>query len=251
MPGALNLAELEDHIGYTFGDRSLLEQALTHRSYANEDDSGETRDNELLEFLGDAVIGLVVAEMACRGPAVGSPGAASELRATLVSRAALTSLAEQWTLARFLRLGRGEERSGGRQKASLTANAFEAVTGAIFLDGGFDVARTVLTRIYSEPYAALVREGPHRARAAPVGPPVRDPKSTLQEWLQARGHRHPEYTVMETMGPDHDKTFRVAVLIDGAPLVEATGSSRKEAEQAVAREALGRLCASGDDGPKN
>ncbi len=249
MPRAPNLAELEDHIGYTFGDRSLLERALTHRSYANEDETGATRDNELLEFLGDAVIGLVVAEMACRGRAIGSPGSASELRATLVSRTALTSLAERWTLPRFLRLGRGEERSGGRQKASLAANAFEAVTGAIFLDGGYGVARTVLTRIYGEPYAALLEEGPPTARAASVGRPVRDPKSTLQEWLQARGHRHPEYAVMETIGPDHDKTFRVAVLINGAPVAEATGSSRKEAEQAVAREALGRLCASGANRP--
>lgn len=247
MPRAPNLAELEDHIGYTFGDRSLLEQALTHRSYANEDETGATRDNELLEFLGDAVIGLVVAEMACRGRAIGSPGSASELRATLVSRTALTSLAERWTLPQFLRLGRGEERSGGRQKASLAANAFEAVTGAIFLDGGYDAARAVLTRIYGESYAALVEQRPPTAGAAWVGLPVRDSKSTLQEWLQARGHRHPEYTVLETIGPDHDKRFRVAVRIDGAPVAEATGSSRKEAEQAVARAALGRLRASGDD----
>ena len=250
MPGAPDLAEFEDHIGYTFRDRRLLTQALTHRSYASEDETDETGDNELLEFLGDAVIGLVVAELACRGPDIGSSGSASELRASLVSRTALAPLAERWALPRFLRLGRGEERSGGRQKVSVIANAFEAVAGAIFLDGGYDAARTVLDRIYAEPYRALMQNGQPNAGMASPGAPARDAKSTLQEWLQARGRRPPAYTVMETSGPDHNKTFRVAVSIDDAPVAEAAGSSRKEAEQVVAREALRRLRASGDDGPK-
>ena len=249
MPDWPGFADLEARLGYTFQDRSLLERALTHRSFANEADACETGDNELLEFLGDAVIGLVVSHVihaSWRG--AGSPGDASQCKAMLVSRATLSAMGSRWALSDLLRLGRGEERSGGRTKASLIANAFEAVAGAVFLDGGYEAAHRVLERVYAELYDELL------PRSALPEPPCdrsgyRDPKSALQEWLQARGLSRPEYTVLDTSGPDHHKTFQVGVAIDGAPMCTATGSTKKEAQQAAARETLRRLGASSDDGP--
>ena len=250
MPDRPDLADLEARIGYAFTDRALLERALTHRSYANELDAHGTVDNELLEFLGDAVIGLVVSHVIHAGwQGIGSPGDASQRKAMLVSRGTLSAMGTRWALPDFLRLGRGEERSGGRTKASLIANAFEAVTGAVFLDGGYEAAREVLHEVYHELYEEVMTRSPSPPETAGAGAEYRDPKSALQEWLQARGRSRPEYTVLETSGPDHHKTFEVGVAIDGAPICAGTGSSKREAQQAAARETLRRIGVTGADGP--
>ena len=247
-----DLADLEARLGYHFSDRLLLERALTHRSYSHEVDLRETGDNEFLEFLGDAVIGLVMSHVIhTTWGGAGSPGDASQCKAVLVSRGTLSEMGSRLALSDFLRLGRGEERSGGRTKASLIANAFEAVTGAVFLDGGYEAARRVLDQAYAELYDELLP----RLSSPPVAPGdeagYRDPKSALQEWLQARGRSLPVYTVLDTSGPDHHKTFQVAVAIDGAPVCTGTGASKKGAEQAAARETLRRLRAATEDGPSD
>lgn len=246
-----DLSELEARLGYTFSDRSLLERALTHRSYAHEVDGQEADDNELLEFLGDAVIGLVMSHVIhANWGGAGSPGDASQCKAKLVSRGTLSEMGSRLALSGFLRLGRGEERSGGRTKASLIANAFEAVTGAVFLDGGYEAARRILDRTYVDLYDELLSRSPSPPTASGDGVGYRDPKSALQEWLQARGHSRPVYTVLDTSGPDHQKTFQVAVSIDGAPFCTATGASKKGAEQAAARATLRQLGAS-DEGRRS
>ncbi len=250
MPDSPSLTDLEARLGYTFRDRRLLERALTHRSYSHEVEACETGDNELLEFLGDAVVGLIISHVIHTGwRGAGSPGDASQCKALLVSRGTLSAMGSRLELSDFLRLGRGEERSGGRTKASLIANAFEAVVGAVFLEGGYEAARGVLDRVYAELYDELLFRSPLPPSTSCDGAGYRDPKSALQEWLQARGRSLPMYTVLDTTGPDHDKTFEVAVAIDGVPVCTASGASRKGAEQAAARETLRRLGATGEDAP--
>jgi len=247
-----DLADLEARLGYTFSDRLLLERALTHRSYSHEVDLRESSDNELLEFLGDAVIGLIMSHVihATWGGS-GSPGDASQCKAMLVSRGTLSAMGARLALSDFLRLGRGEERSGGRTKASLIANAFEAVTGAVFLDGGYEAARRFLDQAYADLYDELLPRSSSPPVASGDGAGYRDPKSALQEWLQARGRSLPVYTVLDTSGPDHHKTFQVAVAIDGAPVCTATGASKKAAEQVAALKTLHHLRAATEGRPSD
>ncbi len=222
---------LERAIAYRFRDRGLLEHAMTHTSKANEDVSGGVVDNESLEFLGDALLGFVVADLLFREFPEFDEGAKSKAKASLVSTASLARQAERLQLGEHLLLGRGEEKTGGRRKQALLADGYEALIAAIYLDGGVEQARAFIVREFRE----QIHEVRHRGVAG------LDFKSTLQEVLQAREMPLPEYRLVGTAGPDHSKLFEVDVVVNGEPLARATGTSKKEAEQEAARNALERL----------
>ncbi|HEY6447320.1 MAG TPA: ribonuclease III [Acidobacteriaceae bacterium] len=233
---------LEDALSHRFENRALLVQALTHRSLAYEQAApdpalGETvrEDNERLEFLGDAVVGLVTAESLYRRYPDLPEGALTRLRGALVSRRHLAEVAESLELGKHLRLGRGEERSGGRNKRALLANAMEAVIGALFLDGGLKAAQRVIETRVLTPSVASLRE------QLLAGEGIGDFKSALQELLQARKQGQPEYRTTGESGPDHRKQFFVEARSGGASLAEGAGPTRKIAEQDAARRAMERL----------
>jgi len=227
--------ELERAIDYRFRDRGLLEHALTHTSRAHEDVSGGVVDNESLEFLGDAVLGFVVADLLFHEFQSFNEGQKSKVKASLVSAQTLARLAEGLRLGDHLLLGRGEEKSGGRRKQALLADGYEALIAAIYLDGGVEQARAFIARELA-PLLSDIRE------RGLVG---RDHKSTLQEYLQSRGWGLPEYRLTDAAGPDHRKTFQVEVVVDGSAVATGAGPSKKEAEQEAARVALGVLQQSG------
>ncbi len=222
---------LERAIDYRFRDRGLLEHAMTHTSRANEDVSGGVVDNESLEFLGDAVLGFVVADLLFREFPRSDEGQKSKIKASLVSTGTLARQAERLGLGDHLLLGRGEEKTGGRRKQALLADTYEALIAAVYLDGGIEQARAFLLREFTPLVAEI------RAHGVTAG----DHKSALQEFLQARDRPLPEYRLTGTMGPDHRKQFQVAVVVGGDVLAEAVGPSKKEAEQEAARLALHRL----------
>ena len=224
---------LETTLVYTFKDRSLLERAVTHRSWAHEQvapgDEHHARKlhNESLEFLGDSVLGLVVANYLCNSYPVGTEGELSRMKHRLVSEPTLAKASQTLNLGDFLRFGRGEEKSGGRQKNALLADVFEAITGAIFLDGGMEAAtHFVCYALRSE------LEG-----ADPLSAAQADYKTMLQERLQAERRPAPRYAVLETLGPPHRRIFHVEVLWDGGS-IQGEGHSIKAAEAAAARAAL-------------
>jgi ribonuclease-3 len=213
-------AILEAKLAYTFRDASLCETALTHKSWMNESQETERTDNERFEFLGDAVLALVTSDLLMRRFPEQPEGDLSKARAALVNEAGLARVAE------ILALGRGEEQAGGRQKRSLLANAFEALIGAIYFDGGFTAAFEVTERLF----APIIAEVPSAAS--------KDFKSRLQEIAQARLQMAPSYTVLSEQGPDHAKTFEVAILIGEKEYGRAFGRSKKEAQQNAAERAL-------------
>jgi ribonuclease III len=224
------LRGLERGLGHRFADRALLERALTHASRAHEDASGALRHNEPLEFLGDAILGFVVAELLHRRDPDGPEGGKTQARAHLVSRANLARHAGQLGLGELLALGRGEEKTGGRHKQALWADAFEAVVAALYLDGGLRAAQRFVE----------ARFGPELLDGARLA--SRDHKSTLQELLQGRGEPAPVYDVIrEQAGPGNTRSFRVRCLVGTRPLSEGEGATKKEAQQAAARAALQRL----------
>jgi ribonuclease-3 len=241
---------LQRDIEYRFRDRGLLEQAMTHASRANEDVSGGVRDNESLEFLGDAVLGFIIADLLFREFPAFNEGQKSKMKAALVSTTTLARQAERLALGDHLLLGRGEERSGGRQKQALLADGYEALIAAIYLDGGVEHVRAFLAREFA-PLVAEVRrqssqgsqgsEGSRGSQGAEPGLLAQDYKSRLQEQLQARDEPLPEYRLAGTMGPDHEKVFRVGVFVRGEAIAEGMGGSKKEAEQEAARIALEKL----------
>jgi ribonuclease-3 len=215
---------LQDRLGYAFNDLGLLDQALTHRSCG-------ARNNERLEFLGDAVLDFVVAELLYQGEPDAHEGRLTRLRAHLVRRETLAAIARELHLGDFLRLGPGELKSGGRSRDSILADAFEAVVGAIYLDAGISPCRDVLKTLYHDRFARAVRE---------VG--LKDAKTRLQEALQGRGRALPEYTVVTLEGAPHDQSFTVACQVDGiASPVTGVGASRRKAEQDAASKALEAL----------
>ena len=222
---------LQRAIHYRFRDRGLLEHAMTHTSRANEDVSGGVRDNESLEFLGDAVLGFVIADLLFREFPEFDEGEKSKTKAALVSTATLARQAERLDLGDHLLLGRGEEKTGGRRKQALLADGYEALIAAIYLDGGIEQVRAFLTR----EFAPLVTEIRHHGVAG------QDYKSALQELLQARDLPLPDYRLVGTVGPDHQKRFHVEVVVNGEALGQAMGPSKKDAEQEAARAALDRL----------
>jgi ribonuclease-3 len=222
---------LQQAIDYRFRDRGLLEHAMTHTSRANEDVSGGVTDNESLEFLGDAVLGFVIADMLFREFPEFNEGQKSKVKASLVSTATLARQAERLVLGDHLLLGRGEEKTGGRRKQALLADGYEALIAAVYLDGGMEQARAFITREFAPLIADVRRHGL-------VG---QDYKSALQEYLQSRDQPLPDYRLTGTIGPDHRKLFQVEVAVNGEALAEATGASKKEAEQEAARLALAKL----------
>ena len=218
---------LERAIGYRFRERQLLEEALTHRSRTNEAPSAKG-DNQRFEFFGDAILGFLVSrELFLRFPDL-REGDLSRMRATLVDEANLHKLALTVDLGAFLRLGKGEERSGGRGKKSLLADAFEALVAAVYLDGGLQPAQ----RLVKKHFGALFE---NMAEAAVS----RDYKTELQELAQARFGSAPQYNLTDAFGPDHAREYRVVVLLNGKIAGTGEGRSKKSAEQAAAHEALG------------
>ncbi len=232
------LRELEDRLGIQFNDRQLLRRALVHRSLINEAELSDTDSNERLEFLGDAALGLVAAQMLYERYPDRAEGRLSQARASLVNLGALAALGRDIELGRYLQLGRGEDLSGGRTRHTLLGRAYEAVLGAIYLDRGLDRLRALVTPLFDE---VLDRSG-WEARG-------QDYKSRLQEILQGSGRSPPLYRTIGEQGPDHEKRFRMAVEVDGETLAEGDGSSKQRAEQDAARAALAELARA--EGPVN
>jgi len=231
-------AALEERLGHRFSNRALLDQALTHSSAipelrgAGSEASGDfASDNERLEFLGDAVLELLASEYLLAAFPEWSEGQLSKSRARIVNASSLESAARRLHLGEHLRLGRGEEKTGGREKQTLLADAFEAVVAAVYLDAGLGAARELLQRILFE--QALEERGERIAES--------DRKSALQEFLQGRGQPPAEYRLAGESGPDHQKTFQIEVWINGECLARGEGSTKKEAEQQAARSALEQL----------
>jgi ribonuclease-3 len=219
-------AILEGKLAYAFRDASLCEAALTHKSWMNESQEPDRTDNERLEFLGDAVLALVTSDLLMRRFPEQPEGDLSKARAAIVNEGGLARVADMLALGQWIFLGRGEEQAGGRQKRSLLANAFEALIGSIYLDGGFTAAFEVTERLFSP----IIAEVPSAAS--------KDFKSRLQEIAQAKLQMAPLYTVLSEQGPDHAKTFEVAILIGDKEYGRAFGRSKKEAQQNAAERAL-------------
>ena len=236
VPFGSELEPLERRIGYRFRDRGMLEHALTHRSRVHEDASGGVFDNESMEFLGDSVLGFVIADMLFREFPQHNEGQKSKLKASLVSSVSLAKLGARLDLGEFLILGRGEEKTGGRRKHAIIADCYEALIAAIYLDGGVEPARAFIQREFAD----LIAEARRTGAAASF---TDDWKSALQEWLQSRGRGLPSYRLAGEVGPDHRKSFVVEVLVEGEAVATAEGRSKKEAAQAAARAALERLSA--------
>jgi ribonuclease-3 len=224
-----DLTDLENLLGLRLADPGLLSVALTHRSLVNEWPDAGIEDNERLEFLGDAVLGAVVATSLFRRFPEVDEGALTNMRAQLVCAAGLARWARRWDLGRWIVLGRGEEQRGGRNRESLLAGCFEAVIGAAYLDQGLDVVRALV-----EPLV----EAEQRMLSGSSRSP--DAKSELQRVVQAAfGGALPVYRVVRMEGPEHQPTFTIEVMVAEAPVARGTGPSKQAAEQEAAREALG------------
>ena len=224
------MQELEKKLNYVFRDPGLLQEAMSHSSYANEHRAGHLRSNERLEFLGDAVLGFVTAEYLFRRHPDSPEGDLTRIRAALVCEQSLYEAARRLDLGRFLKLGRGEETGGGRERTSILADAMEAVFAAVYLDGGMEAADPLIHRCLLDAQRESVVEEKRR-----------DYKTALQELVQRQADQVLTYRMAGEQGPDHDKTFQVEVLLNGEILGSGTGHSKKEAEQAAARTAMGEL----------
>jgi ribonuclease-3 len=227
-------ASLAKSLDISFRRSALLEQALVHRSYLNEAPELDLESNERMEFLGDSVLGLIIAERLYADYPALSEGQLSQIRALLVRWDTLAEAAERISLGDYLILGRGEEMSGGRGRPSNLAGALEAVIGATFLDGGMTKARKLV----------LLLLKPELEKVA-AGAVAVDSKSQLQHEVQARWHEIPKYRLVSAVGPDHAKTFTVEVMAQSEVLGKGEGRNKKQAELAAAREALDTLAASG------
>ncbi len=220
-----SISRLEENLRYTFSDKTLVETALRHRSFVHEQpEAGD--DNERLEFLGDAVLNLIVGHLLMERFLIQSEGDLSRMRASLVNENRLAVVAKSIELGEFIRLGRGERQSSGRKKLSILADAFEALIAAVYLDGGFDPAFELIRYHFLPHFDVLVESRP-----------VYDYKSRLQELVQNRLQQMPVYEITGQSGPDHDKTFTVVVRIDDVS-AEGSGKSKKAAEQDAAKKAL-------------
>ena len=222
---------LEERLNYSFRDPSILKEALTHSSSLSPKE-GRGRDNERLEFLGDSVIELVVSHLLYERFPERREGDLSKMRASLVNEESLAKLARQIELGEVLILGKGEERTGGREKDSILSSAFEAIAAAIYLDGGYKEAERVLREFFHP----LIEER---------GWKDKDYKTQLQEYTQGRYKTVPRYVLLKEEGPDHKKVFEVAVTVGGKIWGKGRGRSKKEAEQKAAREAWKRIHAEG------
>jgi ribonuclease-3 len=225
-------AALEERIGYEFADKALLERALTHISALA---GGATRVNsyQRLEFLGDHVLGLVISDMLYRAFPKANEGELSRRLADLVRKETCAEVARAMDLGPALKLGNSESHAGGRLRATILADACEALVGAVFIDGGYPAADALIARFWKERMLKPLR-------------PLRDPKTMLQEWAQARGLPTPAYRELARTGPHHDPEFRVAVVLPDRPPAEGLGSSKRAAEQAAAAAMLTRVGVSAD-----
>jgi ribonuclease III len=219
---------LEGRLGYTFRDRTLLEEALTHSSAANEL-SGGIADNQRLEFFGDSILGFLISHLLFVRFPTAREGDLTRMRAALVDEPNLALIAERLELGSFLLLGKGEEKSGGREKRSILADASEALIAAVFLDGGIVAARRVVKQLFGN------------LDDAGLSGSSRDYKSELQELVQSRSVPSPKYELAASEGPDHDRIYTVSVLLDGVPAGTGRGKTKKEAQQAAACAALAAL----------
>ena len=221
------MEKLEEKLGYTFQNRALLENALTHSSYANENRHTGAQSNERLEFLGDSVLGMVTADYLYRVHPDLPEGDLTRTRAALVCEGSLVEVAQQLNLGSYLKLGKGEAAGGGRERPSIVADAVEAVLAAVYLDGGIGSARKIIQRFI------LDREEEKSGS--------RDYKTALQELVQRESGQALAYRLVGATGPDHAKRFQVEVELNGTPVGAGEGRSKKEAEQMAARAAISRL----------
>lgn len=228
---AAKLAELQITIHYQFNNPALLQRALTHRSFANEQPDPRPAHNEALEFLGDAVLEFLISSWLLELHPMQTEGALSKLRAAAVNSVTLLKQAARLELGRFLLLNRGEEMTGGRGKAALQVDAFEALLAAIYLDGGIEAASQFVRHEFADTISAL----------DPLNLSAADYKTALQERVQARGYPTPQYVIVGTLGPDHKRVFQAEVSVGAIPLAAGTGTTIKAAHQAAAREALAHL----------
>ncbi|MCW2316932.1 RNAse III [Rhodoblastus acidophilus] len=223
-----DLADLEARIGHVFADRSQLVRALTHISaLAPSPTLRRTDCYQRLEFLGDRVLGLVIASLLCAHFPEAEEGELSRRLAVLVRKETCADIAREWGAGDFLRLGDGEAQNGGKKKSALLGDICESIIGAVYLDGGFPAAQALVERAFIEKLRNPTR-------------PLRDPKTMLQEWAQARGLTPPLYKLAARSGPDHAPVFVIAVTIPGFDPVEARGGSKRAAEQAAAQNFLAR-----------
>ena len=233
-----DLDTLARSLGIPFEDPGLLRLAFTHSSYANENPGVGSVSNERLEFLGDALVGLVVADRAYTERPTQHEGDLTSLRAALVQDETLARVARSLDLGRFMLMGRGEDASGGRERTSNLAALFEALAGAVYLDQGFEAARGFTTRALSAEMGAI-----------PEPAPPKSPKSLLQEALQAQGFEPPTYRVVGVEGADHARTFTAEVVVAGKPLARGSGPRKAAAEREAAQHALEKLAGGGTVSP--
>lgn len=229
-PDQPDLLALAEALGHTFHEQAHLIEALTHRSYVHENTRGPARDNERLEFLGDAILGFVIASMLHEAYPLADEGELTQRRAALVSGSALGQLATSLSLGKYLRLGKGEERTQGREKPRLLASAFEACMAAVYLDGGIDAAIRVGRKLFDEAVRTTTPGG-------------NDWKTRLQEAVQAAGREVVAYQVTQVVGPDHDRTYHIAVSVGSDVIGNGSGRSKSDAEQDAARAALQSMAA--------
>lgn len=218
----MTVTEFENRIGYTFQNKSLLQSAMCHTSYANEHRLGHLGSNERLEFLGDSILSVITAEYLYTTYANRPEGELTRMRAALVCEGALCSFAKKIELGKMLKLGKGEEKSNGRNRPSILADAFEALLAAMYLDSGMEEVRAFLLPFYAQYHAEKST----------------DYKTELQEIIQKNPGEALQYILVGESGPDHDKVFRVAVHLNSNCLAEGEGRSKKEAEQNAAHKAL-------------
>lgn len=221
---------LQNRIGYTFGDRSVLHQSLTHTSYGHEflrEKKIALRDNERLEFLGDAILDVVISDILLEVFPEANEGYLSKMRAAVVNEKTLAEMARSLGLHECIRLGKGELLSGGDRKTSILASGFEALIAAIYLDGGFHAVYPVVRHLFSP---LFINDSDSIS--------FQDHKTVLQEIIQAKWKITPTYHLLQTYGPDHAKVFEVEVRMNGRKLAVASGNSKKDAEQSAARAAI-------------
>ncbi|MBF0278027.1 MAG: ribonuclease III [SAR324 cluster bacterium] len=229
----MNFSTLSQRIGYQFINSEVLRQACTHKSFVNEHADAEIKDNERLEFLGDAVLDLVVSDLLMERFPDLPEGGLTKLRASLVSESGLSKIAEAIDLGKFILLGKGEELTGGREKKSILSSTFEALIAAIYIDSreqGLNTVRKVIQDLFENEIPSTEET---------FFP--RDYKTELQEYVQKRFHTISTYKLYNASGPDHEKEFEVAALIDDREYGRGKGSSKKQAEQVAAKEALSQL----------
>lgn len=228
--GMMNLDQIQSDLRLAFQNPDWLRQALTHRSYVNEHEDWNEGDNERLEFLGDAVLDFVVGDMLFQQFADMPEGDLTRLRAALVRTESLGELARQIRLGKYLRMGKGEEASGGRERLTNLCGAFEALVGAVYLDSGLDAARRFVTPMLNQLLQQIL-----------TGSLDKDARSQLQEWSQATHNVTPMYRTVSATGPDHQKEFLVEVVLGEMVAARGAGRSKQAAAQAAAREALRRI----------